>query len=218
MDREPNDPGFSVKPATALGYSIVCNMGGDRQMTVQCFVGEDEPDEVVNGKLDRAFRVVDRIKARYDLERHYKEFEEAGRHLRNFLNAIPIADKNAQYQLAALKVELTTKEEARKEVFDQGYNEHASSGRRGSFTPKGSLQSRLVAMDADIAKVREKIDAVPADTEQHKAKCLIDIQRYQDDLHKRRVAINDLRALAGLEPYVEFLVEETASPLEVKGA
>ena len=217
MDRDP-DKGFDLKPATAIGYSIVTNMGGDRQMTVQCFVGEDEDEGIINARIDAVFRICDRQKAKYDLKRLYDEFEEKARHLRNFLNAIPIAEKNGQFQVAALKVELSAKEDARKEVFDEGYNAHAKSSRRGPFEPGGALKSRLTAMDAEIQKVREKIAAVPADIQQHKDKVLIDVQRYQDDLRKCRLVINDLRTQAGLEPYTEFMVEETANPLEAKGA
>lgn len=218
MDRDPDNRGFDLKPATAIGYSIVTNMGGDRQMTVQCFVGEDDDDEAINRRIDKVFRICDRQKARYDLDKQYKEFEEAGRHLRNFLNAIPIAEHNAKCQTAALTVELRAKEEARKEVYEEGYSAHLNGRRRGEFVPGGALKSRLATMDGEIQKVRERIAAIPADTQQHKDKVLIDVQRYQDDLHKRRLHINDLRGLAGLGPYEEFMAEETANPLEAKGA
>lgn len=218
MGKEPDGAGFDLKPATAIGYSIAVNMGGDRQMTVQCFVGEDEDDECINRRIDKVFRVVDRQKARYDLDKQYSEFEEAARHLRNFLNAIPLAEKNSLHQTAALKVELAAKEGARKEVWEEGYQAHLTGRRKGEFVPGGALKGRLAAMDSEIQKVREKIAAVPADTDQHKAKVLIDVRRYQDDLHKRRLYINDLRKLAGLGEYTEFLDEEKANPLEVKGA
>lgn len=218
MGKEPEAAGFDLKPATAIGYSIVTNMGGDRQMTVQCFVGEDEPDEVINARIDKVFRICDRQKARYDLDKQYAEFEEAARHLRNFLNAIPIAEDSSKRQIAALKVELAAKEEARKEVWEEGYQAHLSGHRKGEFVPNGALKGRLAAMDSEIQKVRDKIAAVPADSEQHKQKVLIDIRRYQDDLHKRRIYINDLRRLSGFGEYTEFMDEETANPLEVKGA
>lgn len=217
MDKDQSDKGFELKPATAIGYSVAVNMGGDRQMTVQCFVGEDEPDAAINAKMDKVFRIVDRQKARYDLDKEYKEFEEIGRHLRNFLNAIPIAEKNAQFQTAALAVELNAKQEARKEVFDGAYSQHVANHRRGEFKPGGALNGRLAAMDSEIQKVKDKIAAIPADTQQNKDVTLVNIRKYQDDMRKRRLHINNLHTLAGLSPYAEFEMEETANPLEAKG-
>jgi CRISPR/Cas system CSM-associated protein Csm5 (group 7 of RAMP superfamily) len=217
MDRDMGDTGLDLK-APAIGYSIVVNMGGDRQMTVQCFVGEGEDEGVIAARIDKVFRICDRQKAKYDLEKLYKQFEESGRHLRNFLNAIPIAEKQSRHQIAALKVELAEKEAYRKQVFEEGYQKHVTAGRKGVFTPGGALAGQLRAIDSEIQKVKDKITAVPADTEQHKQKVLIDVQRYQDDLHKQRLVIDDLRKLAGLGPYLEFLDEERADPLAGSGA
>lgn len=224
MDRD--DEGFSEKPehetapkqVPAIGYSILCNMGGDRQMTVQCFVGEDESEDVIAARMDKVFRVVDRQKARYDLDKLYKEFEEAGRHLRNFLNAIPIAEHQAKHQIAVLEAELSAMQDAKKEVFNQGYEQHTASKRRGPFEPSGALKGRLNAMEQEIQKKRDRIRQVPEEQRQHRDQTLINVQKYQDDLRRMRLKINDTRTLAGLGPYEEFLAEETASPLEAKGA
>jgi hypothetical protein len=46
--------------APAIGYSIVANLGGDRQITVQCFVDEGEEDKAVNARFDRVMTFIDR--------------------------------------------------------------------------------------------------------------------------------------------------------------
>jgi hypothetical protein len=210
MDRDEFHGLPEVKQAPAIGYSIVSNMGGDRQMTVQCFVAEDEDLAVINSKIDRIFSVLDRKKAHYDLTKLEKEIEEVGRHLRNFLNAIPMAEKTAEHQIAVLKVKLAEQEKYRDELEKDGYNEHIKSGRKGNYVPKGHALSKINAVNAEIEKTREAIAAVPKDTEQHRETTRVNVQRYKDDLKKRRAEINDLRMIAGLPPYMEFLVEETA--------
>jgi hypothetical protein len=207
---QDKDESFGLKPATAIGYSIISNLGGERQMTVQCFVAEDEDIEVINRRIDRVLAVVDRQKAKYDLAKREQEFEEVALHTRNFLNAIPMAERAAQAQVETLKAELLGMQEARKEVHDEAYSAHVAAGRRGQFRPKGSLEGQLRNMDNEIAKKKLAIEGLPADTAQHRDQTLINIRKYQDDLKKRRGEINDLRKLAGLDNYTAFMDEETA--------
>lgn len=207
---QDQDNDFGLKPGTAIGYSIASNMGGDRQMTVQCFVAEDEPEEVINRKIDRVMAVLDRQKAKYDLSKLEREFEEVALHTRNFLNAIPMAAKAAEAQKQTLEAELLGMQEARKEVYDEAYAAHVKAGRRGQFSPKGSLEGQLRNMDAQINKAKLAIQALPADTAQHRDQTVVNVRKYQDDLKKRRMEINDLRKLAGLDAYTLFEAEETA--------
>ncbi len=207
---QDQDKDFGLKPATAIGYSIASNMGGDRQMTVQCFVAEDEDLEVINRRIDRVMAVIDRQKARYDLSKEEKEFEEVALHTRNFLNAIPQAETAARAQLERLEAELVGMQEARSEVHDQAYVAFVKSGRRGQFVPKGSLEGRLRNMDNEIEKKKAAILALPNDTKQHRDTTIVNLAKYQDDLKKRRARINDLRSQAGLDAYTVFLDEEFA--------
>lgn len=205
---QDQDKDFNIKPGVAIGYSLACALGGDRQMTVQCFVDEAEDLEVVNARMDRVFAVMDRQKAKYDLAKEIKEFEEVALHTRNFLNAIPMADQAAKAQMETLKAELLGMQEARKEVFDAAYEQHVAGKRQGAFVPTGALKGRLQNMDNEIAKKEAAIRAVPADTAQHREQTLVNLKKYQDDLRKRRDHINDLRKQAGLDEYTDFLQEQ----------
>ncbi len=206
---QDQDKGFDLKPGTAIGYSLMCNLGGDRQMTVQCFVDEAEEDDVVNRRIDRVFRVMDRQKAKYDLDKEIKEFEEVALHTRNFLNAIPMAEQAAKAQVETLKAELLGMQEARKEVFDKGYNAHVVGRRQGEFVPSGAIKGQLNNMDNEIAKKQAAILAVPNDVAQHREQTRANVAKYQGDLSKRRAHINDLRKQAGLGEYTEFMDEQT---------
>lgn len=207
---QDQDKDFGLKPATAIGYSILSNLGGDRQMTVQCFVGEDEDIGLINTKIDRVMAVLDRQKAKYDLDKEEKEFEEVALHTRNFLNAIPMAEKAAQAQLETLKAELLGMQDARKEVWDGGYEAHRAGKRQGSFAPTGAMKGRIQNMDNEIAKKEAAIRALPNDTGQHRDQTVVNVRKYQDDMAKRRQRINDLRHLAGKPAYDMFMDEQTA--------
>lgn len=203
-------------PAPAIGYSMVLQLGNERQMTVQCFVSEDESDDTINRKIDKVFRAANRQKAIYDLSSLEEKFEETGRHLRNFLNALPLAKQDADRRKAVLAVELQGKRDARAEVYQEAYGQHVSSGRRGDFRPTGHTASRLAAMDAEIKKAEEAIAALPNDLEQHRQTTANNIWKYQDDLKKQRRRINDLRHLSGLAPYTEFEAEENMTVEEAE--
>lgn len=202
-----------VKTAPAIGYSIVVNMGGERQMTVQCFVDSDETEEMISRKIDKVFRVVDRQKAKYDLDKEEKEFEEAARHLRNFLNAIPIAETELKHRIAVMKVELQGMQEGRKQVYEAGYEKFLGSNKKGTFRPAGALESQLRAMDSEIEKKIKAIEAAPNDGAQSRETTLNTIARYQEDITKRRAYINELRKMAGREPHTAFDGIETEKPV-----
>lgn len=204
------EPEREPKPEPVVAGSVVVNCGGDRQINLNFHFGRDEDPSVQNAILDKIMALGDRQQARYSLKKMEDEFEEVGRHLRNFLNAIPVAEKMAQHQLAVLNAKLVAQREARDDVFKQGYEAHGASKRRGVFEPTGALKGRLNGMDIEIKKTEEAIAAVPADTAQHKSQTAVNIQKYQDDLKKRRAAINDLRKLAGLEPNTLFMDEQEA--------
>lgn len=54
-------------PAPALGFSIVANLGDNRQITCQCFVGVDEEPKDINARIDKVQNVIDRQRARYEV-------------------------------------------------------------------------------------------------------------------------------------------------------
>lgn len=209
MNSEPIEPHVSLaSPLAAVKIAVA--LGDRRQMEMAINISAADPPEVQDAMLQNALDRMDRIQARYDLEQLEKRFEETGRHLRNFLNAIPVAEQAEKHRTAVLNVELATKRDARKEAYEEGYNAHVSSGRKGTYEPKGALLSRLNGMDAEIRKVEEAIAALPNDTAQHKATTVTNIQKYQDDLRDQRRKINDLRTLAGLPAYELFMVEQEA--------
>lgn len=198
---------FPPKPEPVVAFSYVVSLGGDRQLNFNAHFGRDAAPEVQNAILDKIALLGDRQKAKYDLAKLEDEFEEVGRHLRNFLNAIPVAKKTAEHQLAVLRTQLGAQKDARDEVYKQGYDAHMKT-RKGAYEPTGALKGRLNGMDIDIRKTEEAIAAVPNDTVQHLSQTAVNVQKYQDDLKKRRAQINDLRKIAGLGENVLFMDEQ----------
>lgn len=203
-------PDPEPKPEAVVAFSLVVGCGDARQMNFNAHFGRDEDPAVQNAIIDKIMALGDRQKARYDLSKMESEFEEVGRHLRNFLNAIPIAEKTAEHQLAVLNAKLVAQRGARDDVFKAGYEAHGVSKRRGVFEPAGALKGRLNGMDIDIAKTEAAIAAVPADVAQGRSLTATNVLKYQDDLKKRRAQINDLRKVAGLDPNTLFMEEQDA--------
>lgn len=203
-------PDSDPKPEAVVAVSVVVTCGGDRQMNLNAHFGRDDDPAVQNAILDKIMALGDRQKAKYDIGKLEMEFEEVGRHLRNFLYAIPIAKQSAQHQSAVLNVRLLAQREAREEAYKQGYDAHISSKRRSAYEPSGALKGKLGGMDSDIRKTEEAIAALPNDTAQALSQTAVNVQKYQDDLKKRRQAINDLRKIAGLGENVLFMDEQEA--------
>ena len=211
MGQDRDDLPGQISTASPLAaLNIVVAAGDGRQFNLAMNISFADPPDLVNEMIDRATQMMDRQKARYDLERLENEFEEAGRHLHNFLNAIPVAEQTAKHQLAVLQSTLSGQRDAREDAYKSGYEAHLASGRRGTFAPAGHLRQKLAAMDAEIKKTEEAILALPNDLAQTKQTTFQTIYKYQDDLKKRRKAINDLRRQAGLEPNILFMDEQEA--------
>lgn len=189
---------MEIKQAPAIGYSIVSNLGGDRQMTVQCFVGEDEVDAEVNSKIDRVFRVVDRQRARYQLVDLREERIKTSETLAQFEE--DYARVEADYKKAAAErgVQLLELEQRRQGIHDGAYSTHAKSGRQTAFEPRGHTKQALDAFDAAKAQVEAEQVKADGERDQHKSNLDISLTRFR----KALVAIDEKIAAAEalLEP------------------
>lgn len=197
-----------VNPLAAA--TISCSLGDRRSMQIAINISCADPPEVQDAMLDNAMRRMDRQQARYDLEGLEDKFNVVGMNTRQLIASLTGADVELKTRVARLKAELTGKEEGRKEIHDEAYNEHVSSQRRGEFKPKGSVLQRLNLADNEIAKTRAAIEAAPADAAQQRHQLVQTILRNQEDLRLRRKQINDLRGLAGLGLNTEYEDAENA--------
>ena len=185
-------------PAAALGYSVVVNLDGNRQLTMQCFVAEDEPSEVVNAKLDRVFAVIDRQKARYDLVGENEELSKERGTLAQLEEDLARVDLEFEKSQASLKEQMIELNTQRQAALEAGYNEHTAAGRRGDYQPRGQTQQTINAVSAAERNAAEGLAKNEAERDQHRQGVMISVERYRKAVDERTARIDGLtKLLAG---------------------
>ena len=185
------------KPATAIGYSIVVNLDGNRQVTAQCFVAENEDDAAINGKFDRVFAILDRQKARYDVVNERDELRKEETTLDQLKEDLTRADHEYEKAQARLGEQIIEMQAQGKSVFESGYSEHMASGRRGDYVPKGQTQAQARAIEGAVAKAAEDKKRNEAERDQHRAGAMISVQRYEKAIAERKARISHLEQVLG---------------------
>ena len=188
---------MSDAPAPALGYSVLVNLDGNRQLTMQCYVAEDEKAEVVNAKLDRVFAVIDRQKARYDIVNEHEELSKESMMLAQLEEDLARVDADFEKSQAALKTQATEVIAQRNETHDAGYAEHSASGRRGAYEPRGVALQTIKATDAAARNIEAALHKNEAERDQHRQGVLISVERYKKAVAERTSRISGLEKLLG---------------------
>lgn len=186
-----------TQPAPAIGYSIVINLDGNRQVTAQCFVAEDENDVEINRRFDRVFAILDRQKARYEVVNEREELAKEAGTLDQLKEDLARVDHDFDKAQAALDEQLTEMQAQNKGAFEEGYNEHISSGRRGEYVPKGFAAQRARAIETALANTKDSKEKNNAEREQHRQGVLISVERYEKAVAQRGQRIAELEAVLG---------------------
>lgn len=182
-------------PAPAIGYSVVANLAGDRQVTAQCFVAEDETEAAINAKFDRVFRVIDRQKSRYELVDIRKELHKLRETLAQFEEDLGRADLEFDKAQASLDEQAKTLTEDRQEAFQTGYDEHVNSGRRGEYQPKGTTLATMRTHDVALSQVKDQKEKNEAERNQHRQQILISVERYKKAIASAEADIAERESL-----------------------
>lgn len=163
--------------APAIGMSLVANIGGDRQITLQTFYERDEPVEAVNALVDRMQAVTDRQEAKYklvavldNLKQHVKTLERLEEDLATVdakhdqkqaerrLQLDEIVATAAEQVAAAekqMQAETVNGLNARKLRWEEAEQKFREGGRRGEFRPDGHVKQNLDVLDAELKRVNE---------------------------------------------------------------
>lgn len=156
-------PFSTKKEAPAIGMSIVMNIPGERQITLQSFVAQEDGLKAQNDLLDRMNLLAERQRAKYlvkDFEAELAtkkdeiKFRLADRQRQEEAHAKKLAEHNAkigEFKAAA--------ENAKKE----GYEIHVNSNRKGPYEPRGHVLTRINACNAGVHNEEEQIKKVEAD-------------------------------------------------------
>jgi hypothetical protein len=147
---------MAEQPQTAIGYSIIANLGDDRQITVQHFIGDDQDDAAVNATMDRIMGFIDRQKAIRkipELRAEKRQVEGQMVQMERDLVAVEADYKAASDARDAQIINLRGKAKAE---HDAGYAEHANTGRRGAYKPVGQRAATIDRIEADVQKLVEE--------------------------------------------------------------
>ena len=165
----------------ATGVSLVVSLANDRQITFQSGFEGDEPDPVVNARLDRLCRFADRLKVKAEIPETEAELRKQSETLAQFQEDLARARADHAHQQSLRRVELQERidhrdkarkefeteidvaildmQDAKKKLWNSGAEEHARSGRLTAYTPRGAAATNLERVDKAIAEAtvnREK--------------------------------------------------------------
>ena len=185
---DPEDEVSAEAPAPALGYSILANLGDEKQLTVQCFVDSEEPLASIHRKVDRAMAVVDRQRAKYRLKDLYKELaqtEEGLGRLEDDLNRLEFAFEQNQK---------ASDQRIADNLKRMGVVQDAALA-RGRAKPVGADAATLTNLKKENEEIVAGKAKAEAERKQARDNIAVSIQRFNDSIAKHKEQIAECEAL-----------------------
>jgi len=173
-----------------LGYSIIANLGDDRQLTVQCYAPSDEELPVIHAAVDKAMAVVDRQRAKYKLKDYEAERDKLVKTLRNFEDDLGRCEET--FILETEKIDAMLLEFSGK----VGKIE-AEARDRGRRKPVGAEAAQVNAINGRMKELTAAKEKLVAERNQQRANLATTVGRYREEIEK-----------------VEGLIAETLAVLE----
>lgn len=183
--------------APAIGYSILCQLDGNRQFTAQCFVGEDESDEVVNRRVDRIMRVVDRQRARYEVDELRREVADHHTALKRGRDNQAKLDAEHEKALAQLDVQAAAVTEDRSRAYNAAADAHRVSGRRGDFRLAGADKQHDLAFKASLDQIAAEKTRLVNEHKANRDNIEVQWMRFEEEIAKREARIAECEELIG---------------------
>lgn len=182
----------------SVDAGLVIAIGDGRQLTLRTMIDRsltvERQKDVLRGLLDLA----DEPKARYEL----RDFEHEAMLKRRVIAKTKeemgdIASKNVK-ERAALEVELDSLKEILLELPEKQERAFRASGRLGRFRPSEQEDREKLALERDIAKVEERLQAIGQNEETERSQKIIAMQRDKDDLRAIEDEIAKRKRILGL--------------------
>jgi hypothetical protein len=174
-----------VVKAIATGVTFTVGLSDDRQMTFQSGFEGDETDEAVNARFDRLMNLADRQQARYQVKGAEKKLAQHRLTVAQFeIDEVDLVQRHAVQQ-AQRQIELDERikergterkkfqaeidgailsmQDRKKQVWDNGAEAHAASGRLSSYQPKGDVLVNINRIQQAITEAGENRDKALAD-------------------------------------------------------
>lgn len=177
-------------PAPALGYSILANLGDEKQLTVQCFVDSEASLGDIHAALDKALVVIDRQKARYkvkdlrvELEKMQRTLGQMEADLGNLETAFEANQKAVDERIADCKARVN-------EINAAAYG-------RGREGPVGADKAQVSALTKELAHHAEEKAKAQAERKQARDNTAVTIGRYQEEIARVTAQVAECEALIG---------------------
>lgn len=177
-----------AKPAPAIGYSIVANLGGDRQITVQCFVGEDESLTAINERIDRVLTVVDRQKARYEVETIVADIAKHRQTLLQGEEDLARQDEAYEAAQASLKERAGLLHGSIKDI-------EASAHANGRGGPAGAAKAQAANAHAEIKTIAGEMMKNTAERDQYRSNAVVSLERFRQAIVDGEARLSKAEAL-----------------------
>lgn len=163
-----------VIPTRALGFSIIANLGDDRQLTVQCFSDSEDDLKVIHADVDKAMTVVDRQKAKYKKVEVLKNIDDMEKTLRR--QKADLAEAETTYEL---------QQKDRLAAIEAIQN---AAQERGRAQPVGAEAQRL-------AKLREEANKAVEERKLVRQHAATNITRFDEEIAKAKAQVAECDAL-----------------------
>lgn len=177
----------------AIGFSVTVDISQGRQMVLQGFFPDDEPDEAVNARLDRALKFADRQRAKYEVPVLAEERAKLRDELAQYDEDVAVAEENFQKSQATFDVQILETQGQIRRTMDEGETKARSAGKIGAYKPQGQTKHNI-----EIAK--KQIEDYAAQKEKNVAEreSFLNNIKIAIDRRKARIALLDEK-IADLE-------------------
>lgn len=175
-------------PAAALGFSILANLGDEKQFTAQCFVDSDDEISTIHAKVDKVMVVIDRQKAKYRLHDLRKEVAEMEGGLGRQEDDLARLEEQFERNQEALDARLLECIKARSAVQDE-------ARARGRASPVGADKARFDNLGKEMEDLRGKKAEAVAERETARQNMATNVGRFRDAIAKKNEEIAECEAL-----------------------
>lgn len=162
-----------MSESPALGFSIIANLGDNRQLTCQCFVDVDEDLSVIHARIDKVQRVIDRQRARYEIADITKERDTAAKTLQRAKDDLATVE-------AGYKGSISENDQRLIDIAADLAGINNAAAERGRGSPQGADKSRVTALERerkDIVAAKQKLDA---ERDQYLQNVIVSIERFEE--------------------------------------
>lgn len=176
--------------AAALGFSVIANLGDDRQFTGQCFVDSDDDLAIINAKVDKVMVIIDRQKAKYRIKDLRKEVAEMEAALGRQEDDLARLEETYEANQAVLDKSIRAALEQTQKLVDEAIA-------RGRAQPVGAEKGQVTGLKREIEQLNEQKAKAQAERDVARSNMAVNVGRFRDAIAKKNEEIAECEALIG---------------------